>query len=244
MRLFAIASGLTLATVMELGAPVPAAACSCDPTPQHACQRIGGGQSIFVGTITDVEESGDGEVARFAVKEWLAGNTGTQATVFTHPALCGNVAFPTGATMLVYATPMGNQRLMTSLCDPNRFLPGAEEEVEYLRRASRGDRQTVVYGSVVGVRAPSSGIGVLIRGAGGKRRIATDAHGGFAVYGLPAGRYTIRVETPGAAATAFDLPRRGCIPVWLIPDVSSIAPARPSRPRSASRRTTATRTPR
>jgi hypothetical protein len=120
---------------------------------------------------------------------------------------CG-YGFEVGERYLVYAEhPAGGAGLYTGICTRTRTLADAAVDLDYLRH--RGERQAGIEGDVVELGrdpetkamrwvGPMRGVTVVAERLGDGRRweARTDEQGGFRLWGLTFGRYTVRALLP------------------------------------------------
>lgn len=208
--------GLLLAILFAL--PSTADACSCVTRP-YVCGDLeyarGDSAATFVGTVLKITEvmattETNGRKERIvnelrvllSVEETFGGRRlGRRVEVSTAPSrpACG-YEFRLGERYLVRASRhFQSGELSVSHCSRTKPLSEAFDDVELLRAAQRGRRETRIFGSVR-FRAqgggPSDelreGLRVVATSAGQSFVTATDARGAFRFQGLPFGRYVVR----------------------------------------------------
>jgi hypothetical protein len=193
-------------------AALPAAACSCVLPPGGACALVKGGKqaAIIVGRVTAEAKVGTWKRFTFAVNETLAGPAATQLTkeltvqTFADEAACG-ASFQVGGTYLVYVF-AEDGRLVTDLCSGNKPLAEAAADLRYLRAPRT---PTYLFGLVTNragdresPRAtwPVAGkqvFALLASNGALQAQTRTGEDGGYAFFGLPAGRYRVQAGAPG-----------------------------------------------
>jgi hypothetical protein len=182
-----------------------------------ACQVAWRTRAIFVGRVERIAPLPKKnpryfygpELVRFQVLEAFKGTAvGVVEVQVGEDNGMRGYRFRKGGEYLVYADVYGaSERLRASTCSRTRELRAAGEDLTYLRSAFK-DKTPL--GRVAGTielaqrdlarrsdrRKPAAGIDVIVQAPGLERRARTDSAGRFAVDGLDAGNYSVRLETP------------------------------------------------
>lgn len=198
-------------------------ACTCTDLPP-VCEAYWEATTVFTGLVVEVTAvevplgtGGDTFaqiLVRFAVEEPFRGVDTAGVDVYTAPseALCG-LGLREGERYLVYGyRDEAGGRVTTNLCTRTAPVAAAAEDLAYIRGLSDAGTEGRVSG-VVNVYTggggrgseqfvgPIAGMTVVLAGAGQRFEATTDAAGGFAFEGMPAGAYRARTRMPSGAWT-------------------------------------------
>lgn len=202
---------VALLPLLVLLAPTRADACSCVGG-LPICQTFWQADAVFAGRVLSIEpitESARNPLfsrkrVRFQVREaWRGGVQGVvEIRTGAGGGDCG-YQFERGETYIVYARAHDGM-LSTSICARTRKLAQAAEDLEYLKTALRPSATGRIYGTARyqqdgTSRGPDrfvAGYTVTLTGGDRSWSRTTNADGGFEFTGIPAGTYTIELDTP------------------------------------------------
>ena len=196
-RHVALVLGTLLCAMVE---PHVALACKCrGPVP--ACQEAWESDAVFVGRVTDVRSTPDGDDVDFEVLETFRG-VGVGPVRMDRPmGTCAYRRFQRGREYLVFAHGRG-RALATTQCSGTSPIEEADASLAYLRQLAmtptrcQGElRGTVRVGRSELGWAPIADVEVAITGSTGTVRVKTDEGGHFAV-SVPPDTYVVTVQPP------------------------------------------------
>lgn len=217
MLRLALLSGV-LASVA--GAERAVLACKCrGPVP--ACQETWEVDAVFVGEVTAVRATPDGDDVTFDVREAFRGVQPGPLRMDRPMGTCSYGKFEQGRSYLVFAQRNG-RGLATTRCNGTRPVEEAVDALDYLRGLSSLPPQSegALRGTVLlsgdGTEARAvPGLEVAITGSHGTRHVRTDRDGRFMLR-VPPDTYVLTVqppagyEVPGPQAPQLRDPR-GCV---------------------------------
>lgn len=177
-----------------------ALACKCrDRVP--ACQETWESDAVFVGRVTDIRPTPDGDHVGFEVVEAFRGVDVGPLRMDRPMGSCAYRGFQQGREYLVFAHGRG-RGLATTLCSGTSPVEEADEALAYLRqlattpvRAEGELRGTVQVGNSELGWTPLGSTDVSITGSTGTLRVKTDGGGHFAV-SVPPDTYVVTVRPP------------------------------------------------
>ena len=205
--------------------------------------------AVFLGRAVDVRKEDvpillDGEKAlterlnvTFEVQESYIGEQGKKEIVTSGGDLCG-YPFSKGHEYLVYGRRLQNGEIYVSISSGTKWKKDAANDLKYLRGLSTAPSGSRIYGNVfryseptnphVMVRKGTTAVGqkIAIRGSQKSYEVVVDAQGKFEIPAIPAGRYSITLEsdetvhiTPAHLPTTFDLADKACarFSFWIDP---------------------------
>ena len=221
--------------------------------------------AVFLGRAVDVQKEDvpillDGKKAlterlhvTFQVEEGYIGVQEKSVIVTSGGDLC---AFPFSKEheYLVYGRRLQNGQIYVSIGSGTKWKKDAAEDLKYLRGLSNAVSGARIYGFIIRYSEPinphamvrkataAAGQKITIRGPQKNYEIAADGQGKFEIAGIPAGRYTIVVEsdetvniTPPHLPTTFDLVDKACARFMISIDPFEKADSNiQSAPRTAS----------
>jgi len=206
--------------------------------------------AVFLGRAVEVREEDvpillDGEKVlteklhvTFEVEEGYIGVQEKSVTVTSGGDLCG-YPFSKGHEYLVYGRRLESGVIYVSLCSGTKWKKDATEDLKYLRGLPNAPHGATIYGTVDRFEEPSNprvkairrgtaavGQKIVIRGSNRSYEATVDAHGKFELSALPAGQYSILLNSneivnivPPHLPTTFDLVDKGCarFNFWIDP---------------------------
>ena len=207
--------------------------------------------SVFWGRVVGIREEDasillDGKKAlteklhvTFEVQESYIGVQEKRVTVTSGGDLCG-YPFSEGHEYLVYGKRLQSGEIYVSLCSGTKWKSEAGEDLKYLRALSTAPRGGTVYGTVFRYKEPTSprhamalrpgiaavGQKITIYGPNQNYEVAVDSRGKFQISALPAGPYTIALNSeetvnilPPHLPTTFNLVDKSCarFNFWIDP---------------------------
>lgn len=195
-------------------------ACFCrGPVP--ACQETWEAAAVFVGEVTALRATPDGDDVTFDVIEAFRGVEPGPLRMDRPMGSCAYGKFERGRSYLVFATTQG-RALVTTMCSGTRPVEEAAEALDYLRGLStmalhgEGEvRGTVRVGSDLTGWAALPGLAIAVTGSAGTRHVRTDADGRFTLRAAP-DTYVLTLQPPAG----YDVPPllaphlrdpRGCV---------------------------------
>ena len=206
------------ATILILGTPSLASACTCGLWPGSCNQAWKAGQVIFTGTVTGKltsnETSFTQNAFQFAVSESFRGPAigGQNITVYTGMGGgdCG-YQFNLGATYLVYASEY-NGKLVTGICTLTSPAARMQATIRQLRALGKGERVADVFGMISTSPLSFADDPSEIKPLAGKRvrvigsrnleqSTTTDDEGIYSFPSLPADTYRLEVDPPEGMST-------------------------------------------
>lgn len=217
-----LASVLGVVAILAPSTVPVAEACSCASllNVSHPCESYHERSVVFLGRVIEEPEvrrdSGGwgSRIFRFAVEEPFHGVTGPTVEVVTGMGGgdCG-VDFEVGRLTFVHAwhTQSGGE-IVVGLCGTNSTRDLDGPDVAYARAQVEGDPKIAIFGRVTrqaderGRLHPDdqgmAGVAITIAGPGGETLSAkTDRDGRFEIPGPLQGRYAVRADVPGDAAS-------------------------------------------
>src|SRR5215467_4308473 len=220
-----LALGLTLVWLLAGSATKRVGACSCFRIePDVAYQQA---LLVFTGTVNSVTEIAppvgldgkplpvsQGHVTRLTVDEYFKARGGAEIDLIGGNTSC-DISFELGKRYLVYASQSGTSGAVGAFSCSRTALVGhyVKPDIGYLRRVSRGEQPTMLYGfafrsartySNPGAEVPLSGITVTVEGQGTRLDLKTDASGYFETFELPPGNYRVHTSVTGKLRGADD----------------------------------------
>lgn len=199
-----------------------------------ACQRIPHylDQIIFIGTVTK-DDRAEGravlygecsftslQTATITVKEVFSGSPPKTLTI--HAGDVDGFYFAKGDSYLIVASRQPDGSLVANPA-ATRYLSEVKDDLAYLRSLSQKPASVDIFGTVWGVTPNPHGMEVpyakpeslpVSVTKAGFIEIKTNSTGQYKLTGLPAGRYTIRlntdVPTESDRVQTVDIPPRGC----------------------------------
>jgi len=184
---------------------------------------------VFTGTVNSVTEIApplgldgkplpisQGHVTRITVDEYFKGRGGAEIDLVGGNTSC-DIGFEPGKRYLVYASQSGTSGAVGAFSCSRTALVGhyVKPDIGYLRRVSRGEQPTMLYGfafrsartySNPGAEVPLSGITVTVEGQGTRLDLKTDASGYFETFELPPGSYRVHPAVTGKLRGADEKP--------------------------------------
>ena len=208
---------LVLIGFIFVSTPGTVYACGCPIIEPDAAYRQAG--LIFTGTVKEVisptrnaTQEGqpvqipEGQITRFVVEEYFKGTGDAQLELRGNNTSC-DVHFIAGKQYLVYASRNPDTGALGAFaCSRTRLLDAyARPDLNYLRRAVRGEQPTMLYGFVfrstgeskLGESEPLSGLAVILEGGGKRLELKTDANGYFEAFDLPSRSYRVHTSVTG-----------------------------------------------
>jgi len=182
---------------------------------------------VFTGTVNSVTEIAppvgldgkplpvsQGHVTRLTVDEYFKARGGAEIDLIGGNTSC-DISFELGKRYLVYASQSGTSGAVGAFSCSRTALVGdyVKPDISYLRRVSRGEQPTMLYGfafrsartySNPGAEVPLSGITVTVEGQGTRLDLKTDASGYFETFELPPGSYRVHTSVTGKLRGADD----------------------------------------
>ena len=185
--------------------PGRAVACSCLGSPSP-CAAFQSADAVFVGAVTHVERRlmkyGDrdvnGQVARVQVEEAFKGVKESELTFHSYGSSC-DLLFTEGQRWLFYASYDKEQKTwFVGACGRTTWVEQAGDDLLYLRALPGAAEKTRIAGEIWnrGDSKPLMGVKVKLIGERETHEVFTDKNGVYEMYGLPAGKYVITVQTP------------------------------------------------
>lgn len=196
--------------------------------------------AVFLGRAVEVRKEDvpillDGEKAlterlhvTFQIEEGYIGVQEKSVIVTSGGDLCG-FPFSKGHEYLVYGRRLQSGEIYVSIGSGTKWKKEAAEDLKYLRGLSTAPSGSRIYGTVyryseptnprVMIRKGTAAVGqkIAIRGSQKSYEVAVDDQGKFEISAIPAGRYTITLEsdetvhiTPPHLPTSFDLADKAC----------------------------------
>ncbi len=228
--------------LLLLTASVPAWACTCSQAPPGKCPGLQPDDTIFLGTVTDVEGVPSPAAAspsaagttpitryRFQVDQRFAGANGPTMDVFSggDDGDCG-YHFQKGEQYLVFTQREGDNRLFATTCNGTRPAADALAIVPQLRAMSRGERIASVFGLLRRTDPPFlsppddpddplGNITLHLRSQDDRFETATDTHGVYSFYDVHGGTYKFSAQLP-ARMELSEKTLPGALPPFQIPD--------------------------
>jgi hypothetical protein len=196
----------------------PVGACVCPIIEPDAAYRQA--LLVFTGTVNSVTEVNSpvehdekplpisqSHVTRMTVDEYFKGTGGAEIDLIGGNTSC-DIDFEPGKRYLVYATQSGTSGALGAFSCSRTSLVGdyVKPDISYLRRVSRGEQPTMLYGcafrsartySNPGAQVPLSGITVTVEGQGTRLDLKTDESGYFETFELPPGSYRVHTSVTG-----------------------------------------------
>jgi hypothetical protein len=236
----AVFSGVLLLALLIL-APARVEACTC-MLGAPVCETFWKTDVVFAGEVLEVtpipNPAGEGFMphrrVRLRVMQAWRGTVGDTVEVTTGAGGgdCG-YDFKQGISYLVYAHSREGA-LTTGICSRTRPLAQAGDDLAYLKTALQPSAAGRIFGTVQYQRTQEdvnqpprliANYRVELTGAGKTRTASTGADGRYEFTGVPAGRYSIRLDVPsderahGPREVTLADPR-GCAAgdFWVVPD--------------------------
>ena len=194
--------GLAFAAFLALGVRIGWGT-QCGPQP--ACAVVRPGSVVFVGRFLDpgVEVSvGPERPARLEVVEQFAGLDPDEREVRIEGILPW--INPQGLWLITAVRTKDSRAIQIDICGNIGPLAEHQEEIDYLRRRSRGETVTLIRGSVEVFGGPISGVEVVATAAGGlEYRATTGAGGKYELSYVAPGDYSIQLDLSEAQADLY-----------------------------------------
>ena len=195
-------------------------ACTCR-SPVPACQEAWEVDAVFVGEVTAVRTTPDGDDVTFDVREAFRGVQPGPLRMDRPMGTCSYGKFEQGRAYLVFAHRQA-RGLATTRCNGTRPIEDAVEALDYLRGLSslppQGEgelRGTVLLSGDGAEVRPVPGLEIAVTGANETRQVRTDRDGRFMLR-VPPDTYVLTVQPPaGYEVPGQHAPQlrdaRGCV---------------------------------
>jgi len=199
----------TLFLVLSQALAAEAHACSCVEYGTPPCAAYWRADAVFTGVVTDFRKPSDASqtslptaLLHFIVEDRFRNINAPEVEVETLHGTSCDMEFKKGERWLVYAyRNSATGRLAISPCTRTTRVPGAAEDLSYIRGLSRGAPEQSVSGRLAYFKyTPLAGMRVEVVGGGGRSlETTTDPEGNFAVRLPRGGAYTVRAFVPYSA---------------------------------------------
>jgi hypothetical protein len=193
-----------------------------DPAP--ACKQYWEADAIFTGLVVDSgldreDATWGNRRARLKVEQVFVGLQ-DEKEVDIDPGITTEcyLRLRRGQRYFIYARRDSQGGLRTSHCLGSIRLDMAQEDLQFARRAARGNTTAFLFGSANGNNhGPLAGVEILASGQDTQYRAVTDAEGHFTIASIEAGKYEIRAARTGYVSEApvytGEVHNRGCAEV-------------------------------
>jgi hypothetical protein len=197
---------LALAAAFVAGAEHSAYARQCGRT-VPACQAYWESQTVFIGRVRKIDESGGTRRVTFDVEQVERGANAPTITVQVPTwELVRSTPLQLGDRYVVYAHGTGDERFIGA-CGRTRLASEAQEDLAYFREMKAPGSGGRIFGSVrheepdfvahgTRDRGPIAGLTIGLQGSGLDRQVSTANDGSFEFGGLLPGEYTLSLRAP------------------------------------------------